>query len=184
METVTFVTSNPKKAEYIGKYLNIPVTHHALELDELQSLSLHTIVEHKVRQAYEQLRRPVIVEDVALSFDALGGLPGPFIKFFLEQMTYEQLCALPGLNTRGATASCVMGFYDGNAIQIFKGEMRGEIAQKPAGKDGYGWDCIFIPDGYTETRASLGEDEDKKTYLQIKPIEALAAFLAEWGNAR
>ncbi len=52
-----------------------------------------------------------------------------------------------------------------------------DIAVTPSGENGYGWDKIFIPQGYTVTRASLEEKDDQKTYLQIKPFEKLKEFL-------
>ncbi len=54
-----------------------------VELDEIQSLDLQTIVKHKAQQAYEIVKGPVLVEDVSLEFNALGKLPGTFISFQL-----------------------------------------------------------------------------------------------------
>jgi len=45
------------------------------------------------------------------------------------------------------------------------------------GENGYGWDSIFIPEGYNITRASMNEADDQKTYLQIKPLEKVKDFL-------
>ncbi|MFZ2593786.1 MAG: non-canonical purine NTP pyrophosphatase [Minisyncoccia bacterium] len=179
MKEVTFVTGNVHKAEYLAKYLGVPVSHQKIDLDEIQSLSVRDIVEHKVRQAYDILQSPVLVEDVSLEYDALGGLPGPFIRFFLEQMPLEKLCTLVGNDARTATARCVMGYYDGTTLRLFEGSMQGTIARIPEGAHGYGWDRIFIPEGYTATRASLGEKDDRDTYLRIKPFEALKNFLKE-----
>lgn len=53
----------------------------------------------------------------------------------------------------------------------------GQIAETPSGKNGYGWDRIFIPQGYSITRASLNEADDQKTYLQIKPFAVLKEYL-------
>ena len=47
------------------------VLHQKLDLDEIQSLDLRTVVEHKVRQAYELVKKPVLVEDTSLQFEAL-----------------------------------------------------------------------------------------------------------------
>lgn len=79
--------------------------------------------------------------------------------------------------TRKATARCVFGYFDGQDLKLFEGELDGEIATTPSGENGYGWDKIFIPQGYTVTRASLEENDDQKTYLQIKPFEKLKEFL-------
>src|SRR6476469_8243116 len=92
---VSFITGNQHKAEYLARLLDVPLDHTKINLDEIQSTDLDEIVIHKVRQAYEIVKRPVLVEDVALGFTALGGLPGPFIKFFAEADNgLEKLCRM------------------------------------------------------------------------------------------
>lgn len=178
MANVTFITGNQNKADYLSKYLGHPVDHVKLNLDEIQSTDLNEIVEHKVRQAYELLEKPVIVEDVSLEFDAFDGLPGPFIKFFVEKVPFDVICSMidNGL-TRKATARCVFGYFDGKELKLFEGHLDGEISKKPSGNNGYGWDKIFIPQGYKVTRASLNKEDDKKTYLKIKPFAKLKNYL-------
>jgi len=174
---ITFITGNQKKADYLAKYLGYPVDHIKLDLDEIQSLDLKEIVEHKVKQAYEKIKKPVIVEDVSLEFEALGGLPGPFIRFFVDQVPFDRICSMINGQSRLATAKCVFGYYDGKSLELFEGSLSGIIAETPAGDMGYGWDKIFIPSGYKVTRAQLSEDDDQKTYMQIKPFALLKAFL-------
>lgn len=174
---ITFITGNQKKADYLARYLGLPVSHLKLDLDEIQSMDLKEIVGHKVRQAYEKIKMPVIVEDVSLEFEALGGLPGPFIKFFIERVPFETICSLLDGKSRKATALCVFGYYDGENVKLFEGLMGGEVPNVPMGEGGYGWDSIFIPDGYTITRAQMDEADDQKTYLQIKPFAELKEFL-------
>ncbi|PIR85047.1 non-canonical purine NTP pyrophosphatase [Candidatus Kaiserbacteria bacterium CG10_big_fil_rev_8_21_14_0_10_45_20] len=174
---VRFITGNQKKAAYLAKYLDFPVEHLKIDLDEIQSLDLKEIVEHKARQAYERIKQPVIVEDVSLEFAALGRLPGTFIKFFIDEIPFETICSMVDGKTRKATAKCAFGYFDGQDLQFFEGKLDGEIAKTPAGENGYGWDKIFIPDGYTVTRAQLSEEDDQKTYLQVKPFAKLKVFL-------
>jgi inosine triphosphate pyrophosphatase len=177
MKNIIFITGNQSKADYLAKYLGFAVEHTKLDLDEIQSLDQREIVEHKVRQAYSITNSPVIVEDVALEFEAYGRLPGTFIKFFLEELSFETICSMLDGKSRKATARCVFGYYDGQDLQLFEGSLKGEIANEPSGENGYGWDKIFIPEGYTVTRASLDEEDDRKTYIQIKPYEQLKKFL-------
>jgi len=177
MKDVTFITGNQKKAEYLARFLGFPVSHEKIDLDELQSLDLREIVEHKVHQAFEKVGKPVLVEDVGLEFCALGRLPGPFIRFFIDELPSETICSLLNDKDRSAVARCVFGYYDGKHLQLFEGSMRGMIATKPAGDKGYGWDKIFIPEGYDVTRAELSEEDDQKTYLKIKPFAQLKNFL-------
>ena len=115
MKTITFITGNQYKADYLSRMLGLPLKHRAVDLAEIQSTSLEEVVEHKVRQAYVIAKCPVLVEDVALEFTELGGLPGPFIKFFVEAPNgLENLCRmLDGFDNRSAVAACVFGYYDG-----------------------------------------------------------------------
>lgn len=176
-KTVTFITGNQNKADYLSKYLGHPVNHVKIDLDEIQSMDLKEIVEHKVRQAYEKIKSPVIVEDVALEFEALGGLPGPFIRFFVDNVPFETICNMIDGKTRKATAKTVFGYYNGETLELFEGKLEGSIAEVPAGENGFGWDRIFIPEGYQVTRASLDEENDRKTYLKLKPFAELKSFL-------
>lgn len=181
MSGVVFVTGNQKKADYLSNYLGHPVDHQKIELDELQSLDLREIVRHKVHQAYEKVHRPVIVEDVGLEFSSFGRLPGPFIKWFLAEISDEDVCRLLDGKDRSATARCVFGYFDGKEEAYFEGGMPGTVADHPGGDGGFGWDTIFIPQGYSVTRAELNEEDDRKTYLMIKPFAELKAFLAGKG---
>lgn len=174
---VTFITGNQGKADYLAKYLGHPVDHTKLDLDELQSLDLRPIVEHKVRQAYEQTHKPVLVEDVSLEFAALGKLPGPFIKWFLEELDLSAICRLVDGKDRSAIGRCMFGYFDGQRLEIFEGSVQGTIAQEPAGENGFGWDKIFVPEGYEITRAQLNDEDYKKIYQKIRPLADLKAFL-------
>jgi non-canonical purine NTP pyrophosphatase (RdgB/HAM1 family) len=179
-ERPTFITGNQDKADYLARTLGIPLEHQKVELDELQSTSLEAIVEHKVKQAYDLIKKPVLVEDVALGFDALDGLPGPFVKFFVDAPNgLEGMCRmLDGFPDRGAIASCVFGYYDGETLKMFQGSLKGKIAEHPRGENGFGWDKIFEPVGYEgKTRAELTPDGDASTYATIKPFAALREFL-------
>jgi Ham1 family protein len=180
MKTITFITGNPHKADYLSRMLGLPLKHRAVDLTEIQSTSLEEIVGHKVRQAYAFAKRPVLVEDVALGFTALGGLPGPFIKFFVEAPNgLGNLCRmLDGFDDRSAVAACVFGYCDGEQVKLFRAELGGVIAKHPAGDGGFGWDKIFCPDGHGgRARAELTPSEDAETYRLFKPIDAVRQFL-------
>lgn len=177
-----FITGNASKASYLAKMLGINLEHQKIDLDEIQSTILEEIVEHKVRQAYQIIGKPVLVEDVSLGLDALGGLPGPFIKFFVEAPNgLENICRMcDNLANRRAEAGCVYGYYDGSSLELFRGGLTGTIASHPRGSSGFGWDKIFCPDGYNgKTRAELSPSDDEKTYATIKPYRALREFLSK-----
>lgn len=177
MKDVVFITGNQNKADYLSKYLGCPVDHVKVDLDEIQSLDLKEVVRHKMLQAYETVKQPVLVEDVSLEFTALGRLPGTFIRRFLDELSHEGLCRLVDSKDRTAIARCVFGYFDGTNEHYFEGGLKGSIPDKPAGKGGYGWDSIFIPEGYSVTRAELNEEDDRLTYLKVKPFDEVREFL-------
>ena len=82
---------------------------------------------------------------------------------------------LDGLS-RDAVARCVFGYYDGDKVVLFEGSLKGSISDEPQGEKGFGWDKIFIPEGYTTTRAELSDQDDMKTYTTIKPFSQLKEF--------
>lgn len=177
MSNITFITGNQSKADYLAKYLGFAVAHQKVDLDEIQSLDLREVVEHKVRQAYEIIQKPVIVEDVSLEFTAFGRLPGTFIKFYIDELPLETICRMVDGVSREAVARCVFGYYDGERVEFFEGSLPGLVAQQPQGENGFGWDKIFVPEGYNVTRAALSEEDDKLTYLQLKPFAKLKDYL-------
>lgn len=181
MSNITFITGNQNKADYLANMLGIDVDHQKFDLDEIQSTNLEKVVEHKVKQAYEIAHKPVLVEDVSLGFDALDGLPGTFIKFFVNAPDgLEKLCRMcDGFDNRGAEAACVFGYFDGERLEFFRGGLHGTIANHPRGENGFGWDQIFCPDGFGgKTRAELNPSDDEKTYGTIKPFRELRVFLS------
>lgn len=183
MKRVTFITGNQHKADYLAKLLGMEIDHQKVDLDEMQSADPRTVVEHKVRQAYELIGRAVLVEDTCMGLDALGGLPGTFIKFFIEQENgAEKLCRMcDGLESRRATATVTFGYYDGERLEFFQSSIHGDIAEHPGKQiNGFGWDTVFIPDGYGGViRSELDEATYEELYQVVKPIAQVREFLKE-----
>lgn len=181
-----YLTGNEHKAKFLAKLLGVPLKNKKVNLDEIQSAKPEEVIEHKVRQAYDLLKVPVLVEDTCMGLDDLGGLPGTFIKFFIEQDGgAEMICRMAdGLPSRRATATVTFGYYDGETITYFQNQIHGEIAQHP-GKliNGFGWDVTFIPDGYNGIiRSELSERQYEESYLKAKPIGAVREFLLSKQN--
>ncbi|MBP7857800.1 MAG: non-canonical purine NTP pyrophosphatase [Candidatus Saccharimonadales bacterium] len=179
MQAVTFISGNAHKAAYLQRQLGIPVAHNAVALDEIQSLDLQEIVAHKLKEAFSVVKSPVLAEDVSLGFYALGGLPGPYIKWFIENAGTAACCKmLGGFPDRSALITCMYGYYDGTEMQFFASEMKGTISEKPRGNNGFGFDSIFIMDGFSKTRAELPQKDIEKSYAeQMKPFAAVRDFL-------
>lgn len=181
MINVIFVTGNADKAHQFSRHIGREIQHHAADTDEIQTLDAKLLTAHKATQAYEQLGRPVLVEDVTLGFSALNGLPGPFVKFFVDaDGGVTSMCRmLDGFDDRSAQASCTYAYFDGNDSHYFTGYLDGTIARQPKGENGYGFDRIFIPEGFGgKTAAELDSQEYDRYYSTIKPFKHLKTFLA------
>lgn len=174
-----FITGNQSKADYLSRQLGIELDHQKVELDEIQSTDLHEIVEHKLRQAYKVCSKPVLVEDVSLVFNALGELPGPYIKWFVEKAGDEACCRmLDGFQDRSAIIRCTFGYFDGTTMEFFDNELPGTISKSPAGENGFGFDRFFINDGYSITRAEMSQEENEHTYAtMMKPFGKVRDYL-------
>lgn len=178
MDKLVFITGNQNKADYLARFLGGKVAHHKLDLEELQSLDAQKVVEHKVRQAYAALKRPVLVEDVALTIPVMGRLPGTLVKWFVEELGPEGICKmLDGFDDRTAVASLRYALYDGKDMHVFLGETRGHIADKPKGTRGFGYDPAFIVEGYTKTRGEMTQEEYDLTSARFKALHKLKDFL-------
>ena len=177
MKDVVFVTGNQSKADYLAKFLGHDIERVDVDVVEIQSLDMREVVKFKMRAAYDQVRRPVLVEDCGIECTALGGLPGTFTKFFEKTIGLEGECRLLDGKDRGAIVRCVYGYFDGTTETYFAGSMKGTVPEHPTGTGGFGFDPIFIPEGYTITRAQMSRDDDEKTYLIFKPLAQVRAFL-------
>ena len=178
LSNLTFITSNPSKAEQLSYHLDFPITHKHIDLYEIQSLDLKEIVEQKAREAYQQVQSPVLIEDTSLIFNALGKLPGTLIKWFLCELGNEGLCKLLVSNTdRSAIAQVMFAVYDGTEMHFFDGSTEGTISDNPRGADGFGWDPIFIPKGYTKTWGEMDIEEQKNTSMRRIALKKLENFL-------
>lgn len=180
MKDFVFVSGNLHKVHWLDKFLGQKVAHAKLDLDEIQSLNPHEVITHKTKQAYKTLHRPVLVEDTSLQFDALGNLPGPFIKFFLEQLGNDGLCKLlEPYSDKRALAMVIYGYYDGKAMHFFEATKKGIIAPTPRGNMGHGWDPIFIPEGSDKTYGEMSqiEYESDDVSLRKAAVKQLQSFV-------
>lgn len=178
MKNITFITGNAAKAEQLGRHLDHPVAYKKLDLPEIQSLNLREIIQHKTREAFEQVGDTVLVEDTSLTFKALGKLPGPLIKWFLTELDNGGLCKiLNSYEDRSALAEVCFGLYDGSDLKIFEGQAEGIIADTPRGERGFGWDPVFIPKGHEKTWGEMDIEEQKETSMRRIALLKLEAYL-------
>jgi non-canonical purine NTP pyrophosphatase (RdgB/HAM1 family) len=181
-KSLVFVTSNDHKAGEAAQVLGMDVERVKLNLDEIQSLDLRAIVEHKVRQAYAKLKRPVIAEDVSLAIRQLNGLPGTFIKWFENGIGSQGVADMLSKKDRSVDYIVGYGFFDGKTFIYADAVTKGTISKKVKGTSGFGFDTIFIPRGYAKTFAELGMEVKMKIGSRPRALKKLKKFLASYGS--
>jgi XTP/dITP diphosphohydrolase len=175
---IYFVTSNRNKHKEVEEILKRGVKRVSLDIDEIQDIELDKIIRGKAKSAYEIIKKPVLVEDTALHILALNSFPGALIKWVLKTIGNEGICDLmKGKKERGVVAKTYFCFYDGKVYRIFTGEVKGTIPQKPLGKSGFGWDPVFVPEGFKKSFAQLSSRVKNKISMRGLALDKLKNFL-------
>jgi XTP/dITP diphosphohydrolase len=179
-DRVLFVTGNAGKVREVEAILGTPVEQIDLDLPEIQALDVEEVVRHKAQAAFARVRRPVMVEDTGLYVEALRGLPGALVKWFLTTIGPAGICDLiPAGADRGALARTAVAVCDGETVEIFTGETRGVIVRAPVGSGGFGWDPIFRPFGASGTFGQMDQAEKNIYSMRRLALERLKARLVE-----
>lgn len=179
LNNLKFVTGNANKVREARQILEVNFEQINLEnLIEIQTSDLSDVVRHKVNHAYEILKCPVMVEDSGLIFSAWNGLPGALVKWFEKSVGCEGMIRmLEPFGNKEATAICHVAVRDGDNILVAKGEVKGMIANSPKGNNGFGWDVIFIPHGYSRTFAEMSAEEKNSISHRRKAFEILKSIV-------
>lgn len=194
---ITFVTGNIKKLEEVQRIMSsmpssrlvtgenhtsrFNITNRKIDLPELQGDPLE-IAKEKCSIAAKEIGGAVITEDTSLCFSALHGMPGPYIKWFLER------CGHSGLNNmiafsddKSAYAQTVVGYCPcpEGKVTLFDGRTQGKIVY-PRGPLDFGWDPIFEPDeGGGKTYAEMDKDEKNAISHRSRAFAKLKSFLVD-----
>ncbi|BAM47116.1 XTP/dITP diphosphatase [Amphibacillus xylanus] len=134
----------------------------------------------------EQMNLPVLADDSGLSIDYLDGRPGVYSARYAgsdkdDQRNIEKvLSELEGvpLEKRGASFICALAFaVPGKETIVKYGKCSGVIVEEPIGENGFGYDPIFMPDGYNLTMAQLSPEEKGRISHRGKALKEMAAWL-------
>lgn len=172
-----FITGNSGKFKEVQAL--IPAVEQIdLALEEIQELDSHKVIAHKLAQALQQQAGPLMVEDTSLVIDNWQGLPGPFIKWFLQALGPEGIWQLAqAAQATDATAKTSIGYANADGqITFFDGEVKGQLVA-PRGNRGFGWDSLFQPVGSTKTFAEMTLEEKNQFSMRQQAVRKLAAFL-------
>ena len=175
---IYFITGNINKFKEIKsiipnlKQLNI-------DLPEIQEIDAKKVIEAKLKEAIKYTdKRNIIVEDTSLYLDALNGLPGPLIKWYLMKMGVDGIYNIANkFDNYNAKVKTYIGFLDdNNQIHFFDGELKGDIVS-PQGNEGFGFDPIFKPEGYDKTLAEMSLSEKNKISMRRIAAYKLKLYL-------
>ncbi|KAJ2355574.1 nucleoside triphosphate pyrophosphohydrolase ham1 [Coemansia erecta] len=185
LRKLTFVTGNRNKLREMQELLHGIVDLHstAIDLEEIQGTT-QDVARNKCRQAAIIVNGPVITEDVGLGFNAMNGLPGAYIKWFLKELKPEGLHRmLAGFEDKSGFAVCTVAYCAGPGHEpvLFEGVHHGMIVA-PRGPPVFGWNPVFQPDGFDETYAEMSDDIKNTCSHRFLAVEKLKQFLAQDGQ--
>ncbi|MBR9691864.1 RdgB/HAM1 family non-canonical purine NTP pyrophosphatase [Candidatus Woesearchaeota archaeon] len=173
-----FVTGNNKKLEEARKILSgFEIENTKLDIPEIQE-EIHEVIKDKAKKATALMNKPCFVEDTSLCFNALKGLPGQYIKEFLDKLGLKGVCnLLATYDDKSAEAVCMVGYCEpGKEPVILEGKVKGAIVE-PRGKIEFGWDPIFQPEGYEKTFAEMTQEEKNAISHRKKALIKFKEFL-------
>ncbi len=178
MKKLLFATGNKEKVEELQTILEIPLEFAEVDIEEVQSMDLEYVARRKAEEAFRILGKPVIVDDVGVFIEAWGGFPGPFVKFlFLHLGNKRLLDLLKDERNRNVRVQSVIGYYDGEKVRTFLGEVRGTFALEERGTEGWGFDPIIIPAGQIQTYAEMGLAGKNKLSHRKAALDKFSEFL-------
>ena len=186
--TLVFATNNKHKLEEISAILgdeiellslkdihcdaDIPETAETLQGNALQ----------KAEYIYQHYGLDCFADDTGLEVEALNGAPGVYSARYAgdghdsEANMLKLLQNLKGIFNRKAQFRTVICLIMDGKEHLFEGICRGEIIQEKRGNSGFGYDPIFVPEGYKETFSELGNDIKNRISHRAKAVELLCQF--------
>ena len=189
MKTLVFATNNLHKLEEVRDILggsfriaslkeigctdDIPETADTLEGNSLQ----------KARYVKEKFGYDCFADDTGLEVEALGGAPGVFSARYAgpghdsETNMQKLLKELERKTNRQAQFRTVVALLLDGEEYTFEGIVRGTILTERRGTAGFGYDPVFVPEGYAETFAEMGSEEKNRISHRARAVQKLADFL-------
>lgn len=189
MKTLVFATNNLHKLEEVRDILggsfriaslkeiectdDIPETADTLEGNALQ----------KARYVKDKFGYDCFADDTGLEVEALGGAPGVFSARYAgpghdsEANMRKLLKELEGKTNRQAQFRTVVALLLDGEEYTFEGIVRGTILTERRGTAGFGYDPVFVPEGYAETFAEMGSEEKNRISHRARAVRKLADFL-------
>lgn len=192
MKELVFATNNPHKLDEIRG-----ITNGKLRILGLNDINCHEEIEEtgstleenaliKARFVKEKYGYNCFADDTGLEVDALEGAPGVYSAryagegcSFADNMN-KLLAALQGIEHRTAQFRTVIALVLNGKEYLFDGVIKGTIIEDKRGNTGFGYDPIFMPDGYDETFAELGNEVKNNISHRALAMKKLVDFLLKY----
>lgn len=138
----------------------------------------------KARYIYEHYGMDCFADDTGLEVEALGGAPGVYSARYAggeghdsEANMRKLLAELEGKDNRRAQFRTAICLIEGGEEHLFEGIVRGSIIEARRGTSGFGYDPVFIPEGYSQTFAEMGNEEKNRISHRARAVQQLAGYL-------
>ncbi len=185
---IHYVTSNKGKFEEAVEVLRLSdleragfqIVHTPLHLEEIQGTS-RSIALHKIIEAYKVIQEPCLIDDISLNCPAIGGLPGPYIRSFLECIGDLGIAELIShYQDKTCQVVCHIAYYTGHADpHVFEGTLNGSIVH-PRGTrltHRHSWNGIVEPFGSKLTFAEMPLEEASKISARYLALTQFRNYL-------
>lgn len=176
-----FVSSNKHKIAEVQGILDtagVTIVPSSLKIEEIQTEEVHELVRDKVLKAFYKIGRPVFVEHTGLYIESINKLPGGLTQIFWDNLEADRFCELFGsLKDTNVTAKTIIGYCDGRKLHYFEGAIEGDVPSRPSGPRDFQWDCVFVPKGFDETFADMG-DKKNKISMRKKALDSFCEYLS------
>jgi XTP/dITP diphosphohydrolase len=162
-----------KSLQQIGCTEDIPETEPTLEGNALL----------KAQYIFNKYGKNCFADDTGLEIEALDGRPGVFsARYATDGHDFEAnidkvLAELAGVENRKARFRTVVALIREGSVHYFEGIVNGEIITERKGIKGFGYDPVFLPDGYKQTFAEMPLDEKNKISHRARAVKKLIDFL-------
>lgn len=139
----------------------------------------------KARYIHDKYGLNCFADDTGLEVECLNGEPGVYsARYAGEHPTFDDniaklLVNMKGHENRKARFRTAIALILNNKEHIFEGEVKGRIIEEYRGHNGFGYDPVFLPDGYSETFAELPAEIKNKISHRGNAAKKMAAFLKE-----
>jgi len=179
---VLFATHNKHKLEEARDILGkrgMEIEHLEIEYDEPRGEDTSEIAEKSAKDLFSIVKKPLFLDDSGIFVEALDGFPGPYSAFVFRKIGYGGILRLLERNeNRKAYFKSSIAYADQRGVFVFDGIMKGKVSKEARGDNGFGYDPVFVPEGYQKTFAEMGDEE--KNMISHRKIALLkfADFLS------